>query len=55
MDKPFDSPIDIIEAFIIELELFLCIGEDTSRDYPFLIARETAEDILCLIQKGETK
>ena len=48
MDQPFVSPILIIEGFMYEMASRSHIEEDLSKDHMFQIARDTAEDILCL-------
>lgn len=49
MDHPFTEPDMIIEEFIIKMECFLHISENTTANSIFTIAENTAEDILGLI------
>ena len=49
MDNPFSSPDTIIEEFIIKTALYSCVNEDSEASRIFIIARDTAEEILELI------
>lgn len=49
MDHPFTDPDTIVEGFIIKMEFFLHISENTTANSIFTIAENTAEDILGLI------
>lgn len=49
MDHPFVEPDMIVEEFIIKMEYFLHISENTTANSIFTIAENTAEDILGLI------
>lgn len=49
MDHPFAMPDMIIEEFIIKMEYLLHISENTTANFIFTIAENTAEDILGLI------
>lgn len=50
MDFPFDSPDMIVEAFILELTMYLYLAKDEKTTKLFSVAKDTAEDILCLVQ-----
>lgn len=49
MNRPFVEPDMIVEEFIIKMEYFLHISENTTTNSIFTIAESTAEDILGLI------
>lgn len=47
-DYPFDPPDEIVEAFILELLKYSYISKNQEASKMFSIAKDTAEDILCL-------
>lgn len=47
MDQPFEQPDTIVEAFIFEMSMYAYVGGLSNRRM-FSIARDAAEDILCL-------
>lgn len=49
MEHPFTDPDLLIENFIIKMEYFLHISENTTSNFIFAIAENTAEDILGFI------
>lgn len=51
ISNPLISTIDIINNFIIKMEVFSQIKEDTTASYIFSIAKEVGEDILKLISR----
>lgn len=48
LDKPFDTPIEVIENFIFEMAMYACYGEDEQRSFIFQCAVETAEELILL-------
>ena len=48
MDRPFDQPDMIIEHFLIEMVMYAHMEEKPKKRRIFLIAKDTAEDILHL-------
>lgn len=47
-DKPFDDPIDTMEAFMLEMASYASCGEDEPRSFIFRCAVETAEELILL-------
>lgn len=48
-NHPEKDPYDIIEYFIMEMTHFIAISNETEPTVVFQIARETAEDILIIV------
>lgn len=48
MDHPMMPPIMVIEEFMITMDLYSCMAEDTRVSIIFSIAKDTAEDIMSL-------
>ena len=49
MDHPMIEADLVIEGFILKMELFLHISEDSTNSYIFQVAENTAETLLGLI------
>lgn len=52
MDNPYESPFDVIELYILELECCIYAASDSPNRKIFTIAKETAEDILDYLLKS---
>lgn len=48
MDRPYESPDDIIQEFSLKMQVMSAIATDPEKSRIFLIAADTAEDILTL-------
>lgn len=48
MDRPHESPDDIVQEFILKMQVMSAIATDPAKSRIFSIAAETAEDILTL-------
>jgi len=50
MDRPFESPVAVIEEFMIKMDYFSWVAKDSEAHRIFSIAADTAEDLLELIK-----
>lgn len=48
MDHPFDPPLRTLEEFVIECSMYATCGENTNRNFIFICAVETAEELSLL-------
>lgn len=53
MDHPLEDPETLVEEFVFMVDLYSRLHKDSKTSFIFTTAKETAEDILCEIKKGE--
>jgi hypothetical protein len=53
MDNPFESEITLVESFMMKMERLERVNPWTSRRFIFAIAKDAAEDILHIFERGQ--
>lgn len=49
------DPLNNVELFMNKMDRFLDMSENQEVYFAFIVAKETAEDIVCLLMKGDKK
>lgn len=49
------DPINNVEKFMDDMDHYLDLSENRDSYFIFMVAKETAEDIMCLLLKGDKK
>lgn len=50
MDRPFDPPDEVVEAFLLKMALYYSTAKHEHHRKIFSIAEDAAEEILCLFR-----